>query len=338
MIKRSVARRSQLWLLLGAVLLYACVQRDQVQEVLPTEAVIAVEEVANQTTGEPASTPTLEPTATVSPTPQPTATMSPTPSPTPEVAILTYEDEERGVSFTYPETWYVEADENAVFVFSQEDMSRAARYEEGAALLLSSSDNLAGRSAEEILDLFVGQLNLVSEQEVVAEPTTLTINGQNAAQATYEGNVENVPVVVTYTAITNGEFGAVAVSLMLRAEQDIFGDTLSDITNSITLTTPADDAYDTVFPLPDDVQNFVGEGGESQINYRTNLSLDQVIAFYRQEFSAQGLVEREALTVIEDSTFSLVFDNPEDNRAIVIQGVDLAGSINVNVRFEEGDQ
>jgi hypothetical protein len=94
-------------------------------------------------------------------------------------------------------------------------------------------------------------------------------------------------------------------------------------------------SYDTVFPLPDDVQNFAGEGGESQINFQTSLSLDEVIEFYRQALADKGLTERTLLTATTDTTFSMVFDGWPNGRAFVIQGVDLGASRNVNIRFED---
>lgn len=94
-------------------------------------------------------------------------------------------------------------------------------------------------------------------------------------------------------------------------------------------------AYDTVFPLPDDVQNFTGGSGEAMVNFQTSLTLEEVVEFYRQTLADQGLTEREVLTSIEDVGFSMVFDGWPNDRALVIQGVDLGGSTNVNIRFED---
>jgi hypothetical protein len=93
--------------------------------------------------------------------------------------------------------------------------------------------------------------------------------------------------------------------------------------------------YDTVFPLPDDVQNFTGEGGESQVNFQTDLSLVEVVEFYRQAFAEKGLTEYEILTSVEDQSFSMVFMGWPNGLELVIQGVDLVESTNVNIRLEE---
>jgi hypothetical protein len=94
-------------------------------------------------------------------------------------------------------------------------------------------------------------------------------------------------------------------------------------------------SYDTVFPLPDNVQNFMGEGGEGQVNFQTSLSLDEVIEFYRQALTDKGLTERPILTVTSDTTFSMVFDGWPNGQALVIQGVDLGANRNVNIRLED---
>ena len=93
-------------------------------------------------------------------------------------------------------------------------------------------------------------------------------------------------------------------------------------------------SYDTVFPLPDDVQEFLTMG-DGQINYQTGLSMDEIIEFYRQSFADMGLTERPILTVIDDSAFSLVFDGWENGKSVVLQGVDFGTSMNVNLRFED---
>lgn len=93
--------------------------------------------------------------------------------------------------------------------------------------------------------------------------------------------------------------------------------------------------YDTVFPLPDNVQNFMGEGGESQINFQTSLTMDEVIAFYRRAFAEMDLSEYDILTVIEDEAFSMVFTGWPTGEELVIQGVVFADSTNVNIRLEE---
>ena len=88
------------------------------------------------------------------------------------------------------------------------------------------------------------------------------------------------------------------------------------------------------FPIPSDVENLM-DLGDSGINYQTSLSLTEVVDFYRGAFGDAGYVERDITTVINDTTFSIVWDGHPSGQAIVVQGVNLGnGMVNVNVRFE----
>lgn len=90
----------------------------------------------------------------------------------------------------------------------------------------------------------------------------------------------------------------------------------------------------TEFPLPEDVEK-VDDLGNGAINFQTSLSLPDAVTFYRFAFIGLGYTEREINTAITDTTFSLVFDGHESGKAIVVQGVDLGGSVNINIRFED---
>ena len=93
--------------------------------------------------------------------------------------------------------------------------------------------------------------------------------------------------------------------------------------------------YDTEFPLPETVENFIAVG-DTGINFATDLSIEESVDFYRQEFEDAGLTERTINTAITDTTFSIVFDGHESGQAIVVQGVDLGnGTTNINIRFED---
>jgi hypothetical protein len=97
----------------------------------------------------------------------------------------------------------------------------------------------------------------------------------------------------------------------------------------------AQSEIDTDFPIPDDVQNLM-QLGENSINFQTGMSIPEVVDFYRQTFTTQGLTERPLLTSITDSTVSMVFDGAPNGMAIVLQCVDLGdGTTNVNLRYED---
>jgi hypothetical protein len=105
---------------------------------------------------------------------------------------------------------------------------------------------------------------------------------------------------------------------------------------------PADDyedydysfGSDSDFPVPDDAKNVVSVSGT--VNYQTDLSLDEVLDFYRDLYGKQGYTEREILTTVTDSVFSIVFDGDASGEALVIQGVDLGdGTTNVNISLQD---
>jgi hypothetical protein len=87
--------------------------------------------------------------------------------------------------------------------------------------------------------------------------------------------------------------------------------------------------------MPPKVENFM-DLGDDAINYQTPMKLDDVVAFYRAEFEKASYDERDITTVVNDDTFSIVWDGHPSGKAIVVQGVDLGnGTTNVNVRFED---
>lgn len=101
--------------------------------------------------------------------------------------------------------------------------------------------------------------------------------------------------------------------------------------------------FDTTYPLPDDVRNFVKPLRGSQINFQTGLGLEQVTAFYRRAFTERGLTEIESLTSIAEEFISLAFNGADGDGMVVLQAVDLAyGTVmdlrNVNLRTEEGSR
>ncbi len=92
----------------------------------------------------------------------------------------------------------------------------------------------------------------------------------------------------------------------------------------------------TRYPLPPVVENLMEIEADDSINFQTTLSIAEAMEFYRQEFIGDGATEREIVTVVTDTTFSMVFDGwADDGRAVVVQGVELApGQLNLNIRLE----
>ena len=96
----------------------------------------------------------------------------------------------------------------------------------------------------------------------------------------------------------------------------------------------SDATVSTDFPMTEDAFNVTKVGGS--LIYYTKLSLDDVMKFYRDEYTAKGYTERELLTVVAEGTFSIVFDGDPSGKAVVIQSVDLGdGSRTVSIRLED---
>ena len=108
-----------------------------------------------------------------------------------------------------------------------------------------------------------------------------------------------------------------------------------EVTDTPTGDQATQQPLDAPFPLPPDVTTFE-TFGEQHINFQTSLNIEETIAFYRNVLGAQGLSEQSLLTVIDEKTFSMVFNGSPNGKALVIQGVQFTPeSLNVNIRYED---
>lgn len=97
----------------------------------------------------------------------------------------------------------------------------------------------------------------------------------------------------------------------------------------------ADSEASSEFPLPPKY-NDLQEVGQGVTMFQTSMKLDEVVEFYRDAFAKSGYKEREINTVINDTTFSIVWDGHASGKVIVVQGVDLGnGMVNVSIRLED---
>ena len=93
-------------------------------------------------------------------------------------------------------------------------------------------------------------------------------------------------------------------------------------------------AIETDFPMTADAYNVTEAAGT--LLYFTKLSQEDVMEFYRSEYTAKGYTEREILTVVSDGVFSMVFDGDPGGKAVVIQSVDMGdGSRTISIRLED---
>lgn len=98
---------------------------------------------------------------------------------------------------------------------------------------------------------------------------------------------------------------------------------------------PADIPNDSEFPMTSDAYQVVNIG-DGSVLYYTKMSLEDVMKFYRDEYTSKGYTERELLTTVTDGVFSMVFDGDPSGKAVVIQSVDLGdGSRTVAIRLED---
>ena len=89
------------------------------------------------------------------------------------------------------------------------------------------------------------------------------------------------------------------------------------------------------FPMTADAYQ-VTDIGDGSLLYYTKMSQEDVLKFYRDEYTSRGYKERELLTTISDGVFSIVFDGDLSGKAVVIQSVDLGdGSCTVAIRLED---
>jgi hypothetical protein len=92
---------------------------------------------------------------------------------------------------------------------------------------------------------------------------------------------------------------------------------------------------DSQFVMPGDATDVITMGEDTTI-FTTAMSIDEVMAFYRDELGNQGLTERELLTVTSEGTFSFVFDGHESGKAVVVQGVDMGnGTTTVTITLQD---
>jgi len=279
-----------------------------------------------------------------------TAPLTPAPTAMPETAVLPrgfvrYTDAALGLRFAHPATWLVLPDEGAIYLASSEAVVIGDGFADGAAVFffaLPVDGEGATPSAGERLTDFVERFSLLADPQVDGAPETRLINGQEAAQVTYRGGYGGDAVLAVYTVVTVETHAVVVVTL--TAQPETFGELLTAVTHSVDLlaapdaladaTSPAVE-FNTDFPLVGRVSNFEGWGGDNPINYQSDVSLAEALAFYRAELTDRGFTERPQNTVVTDAAFNLAFDSPTSGRALIVQGVALGPKLtNVNLRYE----
>jgi len=128
---------------------------------------------------------------------------------------------------------------------------------------------------------------------------------------------EEDSVVITPSSSDNGDYDY---------DYD-YGGASSDPTQDVIMTSE--------FPMTSDAYNVI-DIGDGSILYYSKMSLEDVMKFYRDEYTSRGYTEREILTVVNGGVLSMVFDGDPSGKAVVIQSVDLGdGSRTVAIRLED---
>jgi len=92
---------------------------------------------------------------------------------------------------------------------------------------------------------------------------------------------------------------------------------------------------DTGFPMTAHAYDIVEVSDESVVYY-TKLSAEEVLEFYRSEYTSRGYTEREIVTSLTEGILNLVFDGDASGKAVVVQSVGLPdGSRTVAIRLED---
>ena len=89
------------------------------------------------------------------------------------------------------------------------------------------------------------------------------------------------------------------------------------------------------FPMTQDAVNLANIGDGSLV-YQTQMSIEDVMNFYRAAYAAKGYIERKELTTVSNGNFKIAFSGDPGGQAVVVQSEDLGdGSLLITVRLED---
>jgi len=84
------------------------------------------------------------------------------------------------------------------------------------------------------------------------------------------------------------------------------------------------------FPVTSDAFNVINAAGT--LTFQTKMSSDEVLKFYRDEFSKQGYTEDTSMAITFGKTFTLAFNGHSSGRVIYVVGADAGdGSLYVTI-------
>ncbi len=125
---------------------------------------------------------------------------------------------------------------------------------------------------------------------------------------------------VVLTGTVSSTLTALSSELPLGTGPAITGTITMTPTPTIVVNATLQSQYDSPFPLPgDEIQNF-SKFGTVKITYQTNLSIEEVITFYRGALNLQRLVEDASRTAITSDSFILVFLGSTNGLLLYVEG------------------
>lgn len=95
---------------------------------------------------------------------------------------------------------------------------------------------------------------------------------------------------------------------------------------------PTPVTYDTDFPLPEDVRDFLPAAKSDQITFKTGLTVDELLQFYQVALPKSGWSEVSYLTQHFEGGFSIGFNHPDFEPYISVQVIDLGYSSTEDLR------
>lgn len=124
-----------------------------------------------------------------------------------------------------------------------------------------------------------------------------------------------------------------AVDTMGEAQDGQMDDAINQMLEEAAGAVEGMDPSQIPYPMPADAQVYDYSGG--MVTYQTNMSVADVVAFYRAELGAKGYTERTVNTMVEEQVASLVFDGDPSGTELVVQVTGMGDMSIVNVRLED---
>jgi hypothetical protein len=87
------------------------------------------------------------------------------------------------------------------------------------------------------------------------------------------------------------------------------------------------------FPLPSDAFNVVSMS--EMVSFQTKMNADDLLKFYRDEFTSQGYTEDQSMAITFGKTFTLAFTGHKSGKTIYVVGAD-AGDDSIYVTITLG--